>query len=123
MLLQPTSPLRTIESVKEALNLFRFEYDMVVSVKESHVASVLCEEKQNGRLKMIFNKDLQGRQQFGKFYEYNGAVYVINVDSLMSTKMGQFENVVKILMAEDESIDIDTPLDWIIAEAIHNNKN
>ena len=123
LLLQPTSPLRTIESVKEALNLFRFEYDMVVSVKESHVASVLCEEKQNGRLKMIFNKDLQGRQQFGKFYEYNGAVYVINVDSLMSTKMGQFENVVKFLMAEEESIDIDTLLDWIIAEAIHNNKN
>ena len=36
LLLQPTSPLRTVDQVKEALLLYRNDVDMVVSVTKSH---------------------------------------------------------------------------------------
>ena len=118
VLLQPTSPLRTAQQVKEAMELYNNQLDMVVSVKQSHTASVICNEDEKGFLGLTFNKSGKGRQDFDTFYEYNGAIYVINVASLKEKGLSGFTRKKKYVMDELHSVDIDTEIDWKLAEII-----
>lgn len=122
VLLQPTSPLRMVNHVKEALDQFNYQIDMVVSVKESKSASVLHVENEDGFLRSCFNKAGLRRQEFASYYEYNGAVYIINIKQLMKKGIDGFYYNKKYLMDEISSLDIDTPIDWIIVETILKNQ-
>jgi N-acylneuraminate cytidylyltransferase len=123
ILLQPTSPLRNPTHIKEALKLYTNDIDMVVSVKESHASSVLCAENEDGFLELCFNKTAKRRQDMQSFYEYNGAVYIINIKRLKDKGLGGFTKKKKYIMDEFSSIDIDLPLDWIIVESILKNQD
>lgn len=68
VLLQPTSPLRNSIHVKEAIELYTNDIDMVVSVKESHASSVLCSENEDGFLELSFNKSAKRRQDLKSYY-------------------------------------------------------
>lgn len=121
LLLQPTSPLRTALHIKEAIELYNSKnVDMVVSVKEakSNPYFTLFEENQNGFLQLSKPSSYTRRQDCPKVYEYNGAIYVINVQSLKKSIMAEFAKIQKYRMSDEVSIDIDTPLDWKIAEMI-----
>lgn len=118
VLLQPTSPLRTLSQVEEALKIYDNNLDMVVSVKKSHAASVLCNEDENGFLVSTFNKSCKGRQFFDTYFEYNGSIYIINVKSLKEKGMAGFDKIKKYEMDEIHSVDIDNELDWKLAELI-----
>ncbi|WP_348823513.1 acylneuraminate cytidylyltransferase family protein [Flavobacterium aestuarii] len=125
ILLQPTSPLRTEENLKKAIDLYmNDDLDMVVSVKEtkSNPYFTLFEENSEGYLNQSKISNYTRRQDCPKVYEYNGAIYVINVNSLKKSKMAQFSKIKKYIMSEEHSIDIDTPLDWKIAEMVLNSK-
>jgi N-acylneuraminate cytidylyltransferase len=122
LLLQPTSPLRTVQNVQDAINLYNRAVDMVVSVKKSHSVSVLCKENSDGKIELVFNKNLLGRQNYNDYYEYNGAIYIMKTESLLDKGMSKFENIIKTVMTDEESIDIDNPTDWIMAEAVYSNK-
>ena len=95
LLLQPTSPLRTVEQVKEAISLYRDDVDMVVSVTKSHAPAVLCKDDIDGYVNLVYNKHAGGRQSLPTFYEFNGAIYVINVDSLKHKGLGGFNKRIK----------------------------
>lgn len=123
VLLQPTSPLRTSIQVKHAIELYNNQLDMVVSVKQSHAASVICHEDDKGFLELTFNKLGEGRQNFNTFYEYNGAIYVINVASLKEKGLSGFTSKKKYVMDELHSVDIDTEIDWKLAEIIVKEKH
>jgi CMP-N,N'-diacetyllegionaminic acid synthase len=121
VLLQPTSPLRTAKHIKEAVSVYeeaskKESIDMVVSVKPSHAANVICEENKDGYLINTLNKDNVRRQDMPDYYEYNGAIYIINVKSEMVTGLGQFEHIKKYVMPEEASWDIDTMTDWKIID-------
>ena len=116
LLLQPTSPLRTEQHLKEALALYQEDCDMVVSVRKSHAPVVLCQEDERGYLESLFNRKNSRRQDLFSFYEYNGAIYIINVKSLKNIGLSNFEKKIKYVMDDSSSIDIDTPIDWEIAE-------
>lgn len=121
LLLQNTSPFRTAEHVKEALALYTPEVDMVVSVKECAANPYYCvfEENQEGYLHVCKGDGtIYRRQDAPKVYEYNGAVYVINTNSLKKQHMHQFSKRVKYVMDDRSSFDLDTMNDWIIAEMI-----
>ena len=118
VLLQPTSPLRTSDEVQEAISLFVKELDMVVSVRESHSASVICQENELGYLELILAKDATRRQEVENYYEYNGAIYIINIERLREKNLREFVKIKKYIMCQEHSIDIDTELDWMLAEAI-----
>ena len=122
VLLQPTSPLRTGKEVQEAINLFNKNLDMVVSVRESHAAAVISQENELGYLELTLAENSIRRQDLKEYYEYNGAVYVINVESLKTKHLQEFRNVKKYVMPTKHSIDIDTELDWIIAENLLEKK-
>ena len=53
-----------------------------------------------------------GRQYVKTMYETNGAVYVINVKSLLEKGMKGFTKKVKYEMSKEHSIDIDDILDF-----------
>ena len=118
VLLQPTSPLRTVDDVKGAMDLYRSDVDMVVSVTKSHAPAVLCSDNSEGFVQLYFNKNALGRQSVPEMYEYNGAVYVINVDSLLKKGLGNFSKSVKFVMDKQNSIDIDDIYDFNLVESV-----
>ena len=122
VLLQPTSPLRTVDDVQGAINLYRSDIDMVVSVTRSHAPAVLCSDNSEGFVQLYFNKNAVGRQAVPEMYEYNGAVYVINVASLLEKGLGSFTKSVKFVMNKQNSIDIDDIYDFTLVKAIMEKK-
>ena len=121
VLLQPTSPLRTADDVRAALALYNDDIDMVVSVVEASANPYYnCfETDADGYLQISKgNGMLTRRQDAPKAWEYNGAVYVINPKSLRAMPMGSFSRRMPCPMSAAHSIDIDSPLDLLIAETI-----
>lgn len=120
VLLQPTSPFRKANHIQGALDLYSDAVDMIVSVKEadSNPYYSLFEESSDGLLHKSKKGDFTRRQDCPKVYEYNGAVYVINPNSLKQQTLSEFENVRKYVMSPEDSLDIDTNLDWLVAEAV-----
>lgn len=124
VLLQPTSPLRTKEDVAECLALYGPGVDMVVSVSESadNPYYNLFESDSEGILHISKGDGHYTRRQDApKVYAYNGAVYVIRPESLKAMPMGDFKTRKPYVMPRERSIDLDTPLDWTIAESIMSN--
>ncbi|MGW9684603.1 acylneuraminate cytidylyltransferase family protein [Flagellimonas sp. 2504JD1-5] len=122
VLLQPTSPFRTSLHVKEAIQIFEDNkgLDMVVSVNKakSNPYYTLFEENKKGYLKPSKKGDFVRRQDCPDVWEYNGAVYVININSLKKYALNKFERIKKYEMSDETSLDLDTPLDWKIAEEL-----
>ncbi len=121
-LLQPTSPLRTVEDVEGAMMLYRDDIDMVVSVTKSHAPAVLCQDDEEGFVQLVYNKNSVGRQQLAEMYEYNGAVYVMNVTSLLEKGMSGFSKRIKYVMSKEHSVDIDDIYDFYQVESILKNR-
>lgn len=120
LLLQPTSPFRKVDQIKDAIDLYKNTLDMVVSVKEtsSNPYYVLKEENEEGFLVSSKNGSFERRQDCPKVWELNGAIYIINVKSLKEGPISGFKKIKKYVMDEITSVDIDTELDWLIAEKI-----
>jgi len=79
---------------------------------------MLYEENEKGFLKKSKQSNFIRRQDCPKGWEYNGAIYVINVNSLKKIPISSFKKVKKYVMDEYSSHDIDTLLDWEIAEKL-----
>ena len=125
ILLQNTSPFRTAVDVKESLKLYSSEIDMVVSVKESSANPYYnCfEEDENGFLKISKGDGSYNRRQdVPKAYVYNGAIYIINPESLKKMPLGKFSKRVKYVMDEIHSVDLDNMIDWKFAEFLIKEK-
>lgn len=124
LLLQPTSPLRRPEHVQEAVAAYQVnkQPEMVVSVKESSANPyyTLFEENSEGYLRRSKEIDFIRRQDCPPAYEYNGAVYVINVKALRKRPLYEMEQVVKYIMDARSSLDLDTPEDWAYVEFLMN---
>lgn len=123
VLLQPTSPLRTADDIKSCLALYADDIDMVVSVTECAANPYYnCFEPDADGYLRISKGDgmITRRQDAPPAYEFNGAVYVINPRSLRSMPMGGFTKRIPYAMPADRSIDIDRPIDLIVANAIVN---
>ena len=117
ILLQPTSPFRKAAHIKEAIELYnslKSEVDMLVSVKETKANPyyLLKEENNNGYLETSKKANFTRRQDCPKVWELNGAIYIINVASLKKEPMHKFEKVVKYIMDERSSQDIDDLIDF-----------
>lgn len=126
VLLQPTSPLRTAEDVKGCLGLYSSEVDMAVSVTECSANPYYnCFEPDDEGFLRISKGDglITRRQDAPPAYELNGAVYAINPKSLREMPIGAFKKRVPYPMPAERSIDIDRPIDLVVAEAILSQKS
>ena len=124
VLLQPTSPMRTADDVRAAMALYSPDIDMVVTVKEAASNPYYnCYETDNDGFMHISKGDggYTRRQDAPKVWEYNGAVYVINVESLRRMPLSAFTRRRMSVMPAERSVDLDTPVDWLIAEKLIEN--
>lgn len=119
-LLQPTSPFRKREDILNSIHLFKLDYDAVLGVKKtnSNPYYVLFEVNEDGYLEKSKKSTITRRQDSPDVYEINGAIYIFNTASLRSKKISDFQKIVKYEMGEIPSLDIDSPLDWLVAEAV-----
>ena len=123
VLLQPTSPFRTGRHIEDALHLYSEDLDMVASVQKtkSNPYYVLKEENSQGYLEPLKNADFTRRQDCPDVYEFNGAIYLINPKSILNIEIGDFKKVRKYKMSKKDSVDLDDPIDWMVAEALMIN--
>lgn len=125
VLLQPTSPFRTEEDIRKASSLWRHDIDMVVSVTPSKANPYfnLFETDKQGFLHLSKGDgNFSRRQDAPEVWEYNGAVYVITVKSVLKSPLSQFQKILPYVMPGSRSIDLDTLQDWEIAEIIYRAK-
>ncbi len=122
VLLQPTSPFRTIDDVRRALELYTDDIDMVVSVtpaKSNPYYNIFETDTDTGFLHISKGLGTYTRRQDApKVWEYNGAVYVINPTSIRRYTLGEMPRRIPCPMPTERSIDLDTPNDWLVAEAL-----
>lgn len=121
VLLQPTSPFRKVEFIKEAVALYDDSVDMVTSVRPAACNPYYdgFEENADGLLQISKGDGtIARRQEAPKVWQQNGSIYVINPKSLIEKGMGGFTKIKKYAMPEAYSVDLDTMLDWKMAELI-----
>ena len=121
VLLQPTSPLRLPLDIKAAEMLWREAIDMVVGVRPAKTNPYYnaFEADADGMLHISKGAGKYTRRQDApEVWEYNGAIYVMNVESLRKSPMSGFRRILPYPMPEERSVDIDTPLDFMIAESL-----
>jgi len=122
VVLQVTSPLRTVKHVREAIDLYSENADLVISVKETDANPYYLLYEEEGAF-LQKSKKLPGhilrRQDAPKVFQLNGAVYVYNVEKLKKIKsLDELENKVKYEMDKLSSVDIDDMIDWDLCEVI-----
>lgn len=120
VLLQPTSPLRTVADVVECQRIYTPDIDMVVTVTPARCNPYYnCFETDPDTGLLHISKGdgtLTRRQDAPEAWEYNGAVYVINPQSLRRLPMGLFPRRVPVVMPAERSLDLDTAVDWAVME-------
>jgi CMP-N,N'-diacetyllegionaminic acid synthase len=125
LLLQPTSPFRKNEDLQKLMKEFDKNVDMIVSVKiaKENPYFTLFENTSDGFIEKSKSGLFDRRQDTPEVYAFNGSMYLISVEALKKSKLGDFKKIKKIIMPEERSVDIDTLADWSLAEFYLKNEN
>ena len=120
-LLQPTSPFRNPEDIRRALKLFEEKRpDMVVSVRPASTNPYYnaYESDAEGCLKVSKGDGLITRRQDAPpVWEFDGAIYVISIESLRTyPSLARMPRIIPLPSTAEFNVDIDTELDFIVAE-------
>lgn len=121
MLLQPTSPFRRAETIREALRLFEnCNGQSVVSLSPVSEHPAWTFRIRDGVLEPFHNWEGMSKrsQDLDPAYTLNGAIYLVAPEKLRQTLSLYTENTVPLVMKDPiEALDIDTVWDWELAEA------
>jgi len=126
-LLQPTSPLRTASHVDEAIERYftKPQADSLVTVCESSKSpfwSQIISPDDLLQPLIPVNEQVTRRQDLPKTFDINGAFYICDTSLYRRTRTFLNHRTAYYLMAKEDSIDIDTELDFIIAETVQQRK-
>ncbi len=118
VLLQPTSPLRAIRDVDNALKTFiKNNEQPLASVSEVNDNPILIRTiDSKGVLKNLLNANSTiRRQDMTKYYRINGSIYINRISDI--NKDTSFnDNPIPYIIPSNRSVDIDEMKDLIIAE-------
>jgi len=122
--LQPTSPLRKVEDIDSAIDIFRKKQaDSVVSyTKANHPIEWHKYLTREGKFEDIFHEKFLNRQEHRCSYFPNGAIYVFNYE-LIKGRSYYSHNSYAYIMPRHRSVDIDTLEDFQYAEFLMSQKN
>lgn len=124
ILLQPTSPLRTSDDIINATNILIDEnMDSVISVCEAEHSpfayNILPEN--NSLHNFILKSNNKNRQEAGRYYRINGAIYAMRCQKYIESNDFYNINSKAYIMKQENSVDIDTELDFKFSEFLINN--
>jgi CMP-N,N'-diacetyllegionaminic acid synthase len=126
LLLQPTSPLRSVEDIEAAVRLvLEKRADGVVSVCPVHQHPYWTKQiTADGRLTDFFPPGNQytRRQDLPPVYALNGAIYLVKREVLLEHRAFYTDDTWAYIMPPERSLDIDTPWDLLLAEFILQNR-
>ena len=114
--LEPTSPLRTYELIDKCIEtLLRNDCDSVISA----IGTRECFGRIiGGKFDYLIKDQPRRRQDREPFYKESSTVYVTRTETLFKLKSVLGERLYAVIAEEDEAMDINTPLDFVIAEAV-----
>lgn len=117
-LLQPTSPLRSAEDIRQAVSVFRRNSaDSVISVTEySHPIQWAVSVSEDGKISEPSGLKPSRRQDQSVCYHPNGAIYIFNAEFIRRSEGYIGKNTYALIMPPERSVDIDTPFDFMLAE-------
>jgi CMP-N,N'-diacetyllegionaminic acid synthase len=123
VLLQTTSPTRTVQDIRDAVALFQeTRADAVISAQQAKGSPYfnLVELAADGRvhLSKAPDKAITRRQDTPACFQLNGSIYVWRRDVFCAAPAILYPNTRLFMMPEDRSIDIDTELDFALAELV-----
>lgn len=120
--LQPTSPLRTEEDIIGAFELFE--------KKGANMISSVCEMEHSPLWSNTLPDDLSmenfedeklaflPRQSLPTYYRENGAIYIVRTNHLLNSDNIYKNGSYAYIMESSHSVDIDSELDFMIAQTI-----
>lgn len=126
VVLQPTSPLRTKRHIDEGLELlFNTKADSVVGVKPiSEPPEWMYQLKDQEKLEKRIEGNAQNSQQAKKLFILNGAFYGFTPESFQKFDTYLFGGDIRgYVMSQEDSIDIDEEIDFLVAESILKSRN
>ena len=127
LLLQPTSPFRSLETLLLGIELFEsHHYRPVVGVSPAKSHPMWCFQVE-GETMRPFIDDKKSRylrsQDLPPAYVVNGAFYLIAPRDLRKLRSFYNDNMIPLVIdAPEEGVDIDTEWDWKVAEAIFETR-
>jgi CMP-N,N'-diacetyllegionaminic acid synthase len=119
LLLQPTSPFRSPQSVLRGIELYRaHERRPVVGVSPTPAHPLWCFKVEGYAMHPYIDGGGFGvrSQDLPPAYIINGAFYVVEPQYLRTKRSFFSDDMVPLVMPAEEGIDIDTEWDWNVAE-------
>jgi len=122
LLLQPTSPLRTVEDIDAAINIaITAEAEAVVSVTPVHQHPYWMKQvTEDGRLTdhLPLERFPNRRQDLPVVYALNGAIYLAETRILLERQTFYTDRTYAYIMPPERSLDIDSKWDLYLAELV-----
>ena len=127
VLLQPTSPLRTVKNIDESIELLQQKKcDAIVSVCNVDHSPLWCNTiPSSGSLSNFLDEQvLNSRSQdLESYFRLNGAIYLCKIERILNEKTFFIkDNIYSYKMNRENSIDIDEMIDFNIAEMLMSNR-
>jgi len=119
MVLQPTSPFRTAQHIREAVNLFQNQDSTaVISVVECEHHPLKTVRIENQRIVPTSDHRLleTSRQDLPRIFRPNGAIYLASIATTFGVRSLIPPKAHALEMSREDSIDIDSESDVVLAE-------
>jgi len=126
ILLQPTSPLRSVNDVNRALQMFiKKNANAVVSVSSadhnSHITNSLPNNLSMEDFVNFSNKSKNFHNN-ETLYQINGALYIVKWNFLKKNKDWFSKKTYAFIMKKEHSVDIDDEIDFLFAETLARHR-
>lgn len=125
VLLQPTSPLRNAGHLTECIEMFMgSQYRSAISVTEAGHHPFKMLTFKDDKLIPLFGREYldMPRQLLPEVFRQNGAIYLMSSEVFLKEYAFFADTAMPYLMSEYDSIDIDSEMDLLIAEAVMRNR-
>ena len=127
VLLEPTSPLRTVEDIDRAiekLSLVGAQSVVGVCRAEAQNPAFLMTVGESGRIKGYAGNEIKSvrRQDVEDVYYLEGTIYISKTETLMSKRTFYHNDTVAYEVPKWKSLEVDDMDDWIMIEALIEQK-
>ena len=126
--LDPTSPLRSLDDIRNCINLLIDKHaSNVITAMPARRSPYfnLIEKYEDGKIDLSkpLSSPITHRQNSPKCYDMNASIYVWTRESILNNNTVFLEKTELYVMPEERSIDIDSELDFQFVEFLFKNNN